>query len=412
MALATSYNVTSTQGAQQNLENLLRTVDPTECPLFATLPQSAAPKATLNEWLVDSLSQPNLAGQIDGVDYSLSDMSNLIDSRARLGNRVQTIQDKFSVSRQSEMIDVAPGGSLYAQSKAKSLLQLRRSAETVIAGGNDQVTGSSTVGATAAGLGVWSDPEFTGNTFDSSLKQGFRAVSGSRIELSGMTESSFRGMLQAVYEASGSKGSFRLFASTGVMNAVSDFSRSTTGNGNFSFDQDVSDGSLRLSVVSYISDYGSVEVIPDLFLGRESSKAITGATNATPIVITSAAHGFSNGDKITIAGVLGNTNANGTFLVASKTTNTFELNNLAGANIAGNGTYTSGGTIVKSPNSDESTVNTSRAYLLPSDDTISLKFLEGITVQDLPDSGAGKRAVSEAMMTVRCANPRALGSIV
>jgi hypothetical protein len=403
MALATSYNVTSTQGAQQNLENLLRTVDPTECPLFATLPQSAAPKATLNEWLVDSLAQPNLAGQIDGVDYSLSDMSNLIDSRARLGNRVQTIQDKFSVSRQSEMIDVAPGGSLYAASKAKSLLQLRRSAETVIAGGNDQVTGSSTVGATAAGLGVWSDPEFTGNTFSTSLTQGFRAVSGSRIELAGMTESTFRGMLQAVYEASGSKGSFRLFASTGVMNAVTDFTRSTTASGNFSFDQDVSDGALRLSVVSYISD---------LFLGRESSKAITGATNATPIVITSAAHGFSNGDKVTIAGVLGNTNANGTFLVASKSTNTFELNNLAGANIAGNGTYTSGGTIVKSPNSDESTVNTSRAYLLPSDDTISLKFLEGITVQDLPDSGAGKRAISEAMMTIRCANPRALGSIV
>jgi len=412
MALATSYNVTSTQGAQQNLENLLRSVSPKECPLFATLPQSAAPKATLNEWLVDSLADPSLSGQIDGVDYGLSDMSDLVSSRARLGNRVQTMQDRFSISKQAEMIDVAPGGSLYAQSKAKSLLQLRRSIESAIGGGNDQVTGSSTVGSTLAGIGVWSDPDFTGNTFDSSLKQSFRAVSGSRITLSGMTESTFRGMLQAVYTASGSKGSFKLFASTGVMNAVTDFTRSTTANGNFNFDQDVSDGSVRLSVVDYISDYGQISIIPDLFLGKQTSKAITGATNATPIVITSAAHGFSNGDLVTIAGVLGNTNANGTHKVASASTNTFALTDSGGSNIAGNGTYTSGGTIVDSPNTDEGTVNTDRAYLIPSDDTLSLKFLEGITVQDLPDSGAGKRSITEAMLTLRCANPRALGSIV
>ena len=406
MAQSTSYSVTSTQGARENLENVLKSVSPKECPLFATLPQSAAPKATLNEWLVDSLADPSLAGQIDGVDYGLSDMSDLVASRARLGNRVQTLQDRFSISKQAEMIDVAPGGSLYAQSKAKSLLQLRRGIESSIAGGNDQVVGSSTVGSTMAGIGVFSDPTFTGNTFDSALKQSFRAVSGSRITLNGMTESSFRGMLQAVYEASGSKGSFKLFASTGVMNAVTDFTRSTTASGNFSFDQDVSDGSVRLSVVDYISDYGQISIIPDLFLGRQSSKAITGATNANPIVITSAAHGLTNGDSVVISGVLGNTAANGTKTVTVVNANSFSIAT------AGNGAYTSGGVFVDAPNTDEGTVNTDRAYLIPSDDTLSLKFLEGITVQDLPDSGAGKRSITEAMLTLRCANPRALGSIV
>ena len=406
MAQSTSYSVTSTQGARENLENVLKSVSPKECPLFATLPQSAAPKATLNEWLVDSLADPSLAGQIDGVDYGLSDMSDLVASRARLGNRVQTLQDRFSISKQAEMIDVAPGGSLYAQSKAKSLLQLRRGIESSIAGGNDQVVGSSTVGSTMAGIGVWSDPTFTGNTFDSTLKQSFRAVSGSRINLAGMTESTFRGMLQAVYEASGSKGSFKLFASTGVMNAVTDFTRSTTASGNFSFDQDVSDGSVRLSVVDYISDYGQISIIPDLFLGRQSSKAITGATNANPIVITSAAHGLTNGDSVVISGVLGNTAANGTKTVTVVNANSFSIAT------AGNGAYTSGGVFVDAPNTDEGTVNTDRAYLIPSDDTLSLKFLEGITVQDLPDSGAGKRSITEAMLTLRCANPRALGSIV
>ena len=51
MAIATSYNVTSTKGARENLENVLKTVEPTETPLYSTLSQSAAPKATLNEYI-------------------------------------------------------------------------------------------------------------------------------------------------------------------------------------------------------------------------------------------------------------------------------------------------------------------------------------------------------------------------
>ena len=407
MALATSYSVGATQGARENLENVLKTVDPTECPMFATLPQSAAPKATLNEWLVDSLGSITLNGEVDGVDYDLTNMSDLIASRARFGNRVQTFQDRFSVSKQAEMVDVAPGGSLFAASKSKALLRLRRNIESAIAGGNDQVTGSSTVGATLAGLGFWSDPDAVGATFDTTLKQGFRSVSGSRVAFANLTESTFRGMLQGVYTASGSKDSYKLFAGPEVMNAITDFTRAAVANSNRNFDQNVGDGSLSLSVVDYISDYGKVSVIPTLFGGRESSRAITGATNVNPIVITSNGHGLVNGNQVQISGVLGNTAANGLKTVTVVNANSFSIAT------AGNGAYTAAtGVWVNSPNTDENTVNTNRAYLVPSDDTLSLKFLEGITVQDLPDNGAGKRAIAESMLTLRCSNPRSLGSIV
>ena len=415
MAQATSYNVSSVQGARENLENLLKTVEPTETPLYSFLPQSEAPKATLNEWLVDSLADPAIAGNVDGVDYTLSDMSDLVNSRARLANRIQCLQDRFSVSRQAEMIDVAPGGQggLYNASKAKSLIQLKRSIETAIGSGNDQAAGTSSAGSTMCGLGNWSDPAFTGNTFDTAAKQGFRSVSGSRVDFSSLTEATLRGLLQAVYEASGAKGEYKLFASPGVMNSITDYTRAAiSDNPVYSFTQDVSGKTLIRSVLSFVSDFGSIDIIPMLHGGREVSKDITGATNATPIVVTSAAHGFSNGDKVTISGVLGNTAANGTFLVAGKTTNTFELNTLAGANVAGTGTYTSGGKLTSGTNTAEGVINSNRAYLIPDDDSVSLKFLEGITVNDLPDNGAGKRAISETMLTLRVSNPRALGSIV
>ena len=342
MALATSYNVTAAKGARENLENLLKTVEPTETPLYSTLSQSEAPKATLNEWLVDSLADPEIGGVIDGVDLAISDAANLIDSRARLGNRVQTLRDIFSVSRQAEMIDVAPGGQggLYNASKAKSLIQLKRSIETAIASGNDQAAGSSSAGATMCGLGIWSDPAATGNTFDTTAKQAFRSVSGSRVALSALTESALRGLLQAVYTASGAKGSYKLYAGPAVMNAITDYTRAAvTNNPVYSFTQDVSGKSLVNSVLHYVSDFGSIDIIPDLFLGRVNGSAT-------------------------------------------------------------------------SPDTDEATVNTDRAYLIPDDDTVSLKFLEGISVVDLPDNGAGKRAFTEAMVTLRVGNPRALGSIV
>lgn len=66
--------------------------------------------------------------------------------------------------------------------------------------------------------------------------------------------------------------------------------------------------------------------------------AITNATNAGPIVITSAAHGLNNGDTVLICRVKGNRAANGTWVVANKTANTFELQGSTG-----NGAYLSGG---------------------------------------------------------------------
>lgn len=66
---------------------------------------------------------------------------------------------------------------------------------------------------------------------------------------------------------------------------------------------------------------------------------ITGATNASPIVITCAGHGLTTGARVTITGVGGNTAANATWVVTRIDANTFSLDGSTG-----NGAYTSGGT--------------------------------------------------------------------
>lgn len=70
-----------------------------------------------------------------------------------------------------------------------------------------------------------------------------------------------------------------------------------------------------------------------------NQSTITGASNASPIAITTAGpHGYQTGMQVTIAGALGNTAANGTFTITVTSPTSFTLN---GSN--GNGAWTSGG---------------------------------------------------------------------
>lgn len=75
------------------------------------------------------------------------------------------------------------------------------------------------------------------------------------------------------------------------------------------------------------------------------SVAITGASNAKPIVITSNGHNLMTGSGVSISGVGGNTAANGYFTVTVIDGNNFSLN---GSDATTSGAYTSGGTWVAS----------------------------------------------------------------
>jgi len=82
----------------------------------------------------------------------------------------------------------------------------------------------------------------------------------------------------------------------------------------------------------------------------ESAKNVTAITRANPGVITSAGHGFNNGDWVFASSIGGMTEFNGlTWIVHNKTTNTFQLTDLFG-NIVDTTSFlafTSGGTFAR-----------------------------------------------------------------
>ena len=98
---------------------------------------------------------------------------------------------------------------------------------------------------------------------------------------------------------------------------------------------------------SYIMEFGDqyIRFYKDNGQITETAKDITAITKANPAVVTSSSHGYSDGDHVWIASVVGMTEVNGRrFTVANKTTNTFEL---SGVNSTNYTTYSSGGTASK-----------------------------------------------------------------
>lgn len=362
MPLSTSYSIDASKGAREDLSDQLKRVQPHECPLYATLPQSTAPKAILNEWLSDTIPNPEFdTPAVDGVDKSFdTDFVDQHENRARLSNRVQKFDRTGAVSPLASMISVAgPQSSLLSEAKARALLTLRTDVESAI--GSSQVASTAVTNAVAPavnrgdlmqGLFAWSDPNGSTGSWADASTHPFKSIGNgvlqdgtvggtSRYDAStngDITEAIFRQILQATFEASGKSNSYKLFAGPQLLNSLTNFSRAQSAiggtNNGAAFNVNTDDGSLRLSVVKIISDYGEIDIIPSLFLNRTSGNALEDAGRNAGI-------------------------------------------------------------------------------LIPNDDTVSLKFMEPINTIDLADiGGGGDRFLIRTHLTLQCLNARALASIV
>jgi len=85
--------------------------------------------------------------------------------------------------------------------------------------------------------------------------------------------------------------------------------------------------------VRFVDQYGNVSNLSPIsndITAQSSTGTITGASNTTPIQITSPGHGLYSGVWVSISGVGGNVGANGTWEIQVVDANTFNLLDSAG----------------------------------------------------------------------------------
>ncbi len=119
-------------------------------------------------------------------------------------------------------------------------------------------------------------------------------------------------------------------------------------NGSFSTAPTATTTELQASITAKGSE--TVALRRNAFVAQASDGvgvnqvAVSDATNATPIVVTTATHGYATGAKVTVNLVGGNTAANGLWTITVLSATTFSLDGSTG-----NGAYTSGGYATNRP---------------------------------------------------------------
>lgn len=259
MASATSYNTT---GKREDILDIVTTVDPEQTPMFSSLAKTGSPKALNLEWQTDVVDAPTFAGVVDGTDVSTFD--NKAAGRILLNNRVQTFRRPYQVSRLQEAVETAGVPSEFARSKSKSITELKIDIESALGSDTELQVGSGAQPDLLRGLGKWVDS--TNTNIDSSV----RTPSASEGTTSTLTEASFNAVIQSTYEQSGSAASFRQFSGPTLQNSITNFARAegTTTSTPLQVVTQASSKELTFSITRYVSDFGTVDVIPDLFLAR------------------------------------------------------------------------------------------------------------------------------------------------
>lgn len=258
MAFSNTYSTTNPGSAVSNREDLtdvLTILAPEETPITSLAKKSKA-TATYNEWTVDSLAAPVIAGVREGQD--ISTFVDKFSGRARLGNYIQLFQKNYMVSQLQDAVE-SVGPAKIAEAEAKAIREMKRDIEATVAGTQDRaVEDGSTTAYALRGLGDWLD-----SAGPADVPSDYRTPAASIHAAGTLTESAFNGLVASIFSKTGTVDALTLVAGTTLRRTISGFARSD-GNSSenvFHVNQMATDKEITLSVNTYDSDFGIITVI-------------------------------------------------------------------------------------------------------------------------------------------------------
>ena len=253
--------------------DILTLCDPTETPLYSTLPKEVKVRSDVFEYYADRLKKPSRQTIADGKDVETFD--NKAENRVRIQQRVQIMNNTWQVSRgQEKDADVAGVKDEVSRAKMISSLELKRSIESVLGSDQEAAWIDENQGSHIRGLGKFADSTNT------NIPESVRALETSAGSTDTLTETGFRTIIQSLFEVGGNaSGDYKLFAAPSLQNRITGFSRTSDEQGNILMAQRLAGATEITSAVRiYNSDWGRITIIPDLFLGLDENGDITDAS--------------------------------------------------------------------------------------------------------------------------------------
>ena len=277
-------------GSHRDLLDAITLVDSKETPLFSMVPKGSAPTNILFEWPVDKQLAPVDSAVIDGSDLAHSNTAASSDFDSAQGdydvlsNRVQWFREQALVSKLTQDVQNQAGiPNHYQYAVRKKLLQLKRIIEATICGDTftyndggatytgEPVTGTSSAANRTRVLGRWID---NGNT---ALPEAYRTPAAS-IEsgttAAALTEAEVNDVMQSIYEETGQVKVFSLLAGPNLKKRFKDFTQTQFANSDVAsaikvYNQEMKSKKIVNTVDIYEGDFGTVELIPSLWLNHD-----------------------------------------------------------------------------------------------------------------------------------------------
>jgi len=254
----TVHDTSSTRGGlREDLSDMIYNISPTDTPLMSTLAKSKA-TAVYHEWQTDSLANANTSNALVEGDDAVATTSS---PTFRIGNYTQIVGKTIQVSGTLESVDKAGRKSEKAYQLAKASSELKRDIEAILFANQGKSAGSSSSARTMGTMLSW----LKSNTSFDTVSGADPATAGTSTRTDGTTRTFTETILKEIIrEAYINGGNPKvLYVSPIGKQKVSTFA----GIAEQRY-QAPSDAPTTIvgSADVYLSDFGSISVVPDRFM--------------------------------------------------------------------------------------------------------------------------------------------------
>jgi len=266
-----TYQTYTAIGMREDLSDVIYNISPTDTPFMSSIGKTKA-TAVLHEWQTDSLAAATLSNfAVEGATASDATMS----PTTRVGNRTQIAQKTVKISGTLQSVDKAGRKSEKAYQLAKASAEIKRDMETSLLSNQIAANGDSTTARKLGGLQAWLNSNYSGGT------DGVAGSLGTTARVNGtnrtFTEALLQSVVKSVYASGGNpkvlmvnpahKQVVSAFAGIAAQRFMAPSNSPTT---------------IVAAADVYMSDFGTISVVPNRFMTSTISHAMRQHLCLTP----------------------------------------------------------------------------------------------------------------------------------
>lgn len=239
-------------GRREDLADIISNISPTDTPFYSMCKKVKASN-TYFEWQTESLTAAGANAQIEGDD--ITSFTAAVQP-TRIGNRTQILRKDLIISGTSEASSLAGRKSEIARQIMIRGKELKRDIEYAFTRNTTAVTGDATTARQTRGLEGWVATNNSLGATGAAPNPGTNTAPTDGTQR-GFTETLLKDVLQQCYSSGGNPDT--------IMVGPTQKQTFSTFTGNSTRFKKAEDAELMASVDVYVSDFGTLKVVPNRF---------------------------------------------------------------------------------------------------------------------------------------------------